>query len=291
METAEIKKILDAAFFDIDRFGRRYPYKITLVDGSEHIGSLARTDRSVDGTYIEICFKVHDNPNLWLEDPEYLSGNMKCLNPEEIMKLEVWSGYNNEKMHFIQEITRWLNNSIIRPHLNKPKHIYNIAFHHLLRWYPQISEAGLDTYELDFSERVSNWRVSRRAHKAIMAKLPDIKELTKGKITDILKEITHPEHNAPVAVIKDKLLALKDITEKNVEDILNAGYEVILISKEESKILNGGKKTDYTLDGKKEKGKGYSKSGSYSDRLNSIQAEIISKDEREHLIKTLKKYY
>jgi len=92
MNTTDLEQVLDAPYFDVDRFGRRLPYKLTHIDGSVFIGSLARTDRS-NGTFNEICLKVWDDPSLYMNDADYFSGKMKCFKPIEISELDTWLGY------------------------------------------------------------------------------------------------------------------------------------------------------------------------------------------------------
>ena len=44
------------------------------------------------------------------------------------------------KSHFENQIFTWLNNQEIRAQLETTNNLINIAFHHLIRWYPQISD-------------------------------------------------------------------------------------------------------------------------------------------------------
>jgi hypothetical protein len=54
------------------------------------------------------------------------------------------------------QILLWLRNNEIRENLESKRNIINIAFHHLIRWYPQSSTDGLDIYSLNAIQKIEN---------------------------------------------------------------------------------------------------------------------------------------
>lgn len=194
-----------------------------------------------------------------------------------------------EKQFFIREITNWLNQPNAREILSNNRNIIAIAFHHLVRWYPQVSSDGRDTYVLDILNQLENWRLSERAEFAIRAKMNELPvNIKKGHMNEEFKKLIHPEHNVPVKVKKLELLASVAPTVNHVHHVLETGYEVILISKEEAAVLNGNTKTLYPLDGAQRKGCGMSSKGNFHERLDAIDARIISEQNHQNLIQEIK---
>lgn len=72
-----------------DRYGRRYPYQIILQNGEQIIG-LYSGSSSKDGIFELIWFKVLENIDTWVNDPDYLKGRMVYLKPDEIVELDFW---------------------------------------------------------------------------------------------------------------------------------------------------------------------------------------------------------
>ena len=192
------------------------------------------------------------------------------------------------KLHFEKEIFNWLNKKEIRPLLETKGNLTNIAFHHLIRWHPQISDDGYDTYNLNFIDKIRNWEISMRGIIAFEKKLNHSDRLSSiSLINKVLIESTHPEHNVSVDSKKQQLLKLENYNLKTVQDCLNEEYKVILLSKEESNVLNGSVNKEYKLDGKNIRGIGLRTIGSYTERLNAIGASIATKQEKEALIRFL----
>ncbi len=193
-----------------------------------------------------------------------------------------------EKEFIAQEITNWLNQESIRNKLNISKNILNITFHHLVRWYPQISLDGRDTYGLSILNQLENWRLSERAEFAIRGKMNELPvNIKKGHMNEEFKKLIHPEHNVPVKVKKLELLASEAPTVNRVLDVLETAYEVILISKEEAAVLNGNMNTEYPMDGVLKRGCGLSSTGNFSERLDAINARIISAQNQQNLIQDI----
>ena len=193
-----------------------------------------------------------------------------------------------EKEFIAQEITNWLNQESIRNKLNTSKNILNITFHHLVRWYPQISSDGRDTYGLSILNQLENWRLSERAELAIRAKMNELPvNIKKGLMNEEFKKLIHPEHNVPVKVKKMELLASEAPTVNRVHHVLETGYEVILISKEEAAVLNGSMKTLFSLDVAQRNGCGMSSTGKFTERLDAIDARIISAQNQQNLIQDI----
>lgn len=192
------------------------------------------------------------------------------------------------KSHFENQIFTWLNNQEIRAQLETTNNLINIAFHHLIRWYPQISNDGRDTYKLNYEGKIKNWEISNRAIMAFNERLNQINEPYKGKTLDLaLKDSTHPEHNVSVNSKKSQLLNLEVPNLQNVRNCLNEEYKVILLSKEESRVLNGNKRNEYLLDGQNIRGQGMNTRGSYEERLSAIGAIVANQQSKDDFIRSL----
>ncbi len=192
------------------------------------------------------------------------------------------------KVHFENQIYSWLNNNEIRPLLEANKNLVNIAFHHFIRWYPQISDNGLDTYSLSYIDKVKNWEISDRAVIAFQERLNQINgRQSRSLLNQLLKETTHPEHNISVDSKKRQLLNLTRPNLSIVKDCLNDGYKVILLSKDETNVLNGNPRNEYILDGRIEHGRGMRVHGSYEERLNAIGATVIDQETKDKFIRDL----
>ena len=192
------------------------------------------------------------------------------------------------KAYFENQIFTWLNNSEVRPSLDISRNLINVAFHHLIRWHPQVSHEGFDTYKLSCIEKLRNWEISNRAIVAFTERLSQINTPCRMKmLNDVFKELTHPEHNVSVNLKKTQLLNLANPNLENVRSCLNNDYKVILLSKEESRVLNGKSTNQYMLDGQYQSGRGLSTKGSYTERLESIGATIVDFQSKDDLIRHL----
>lgn len=168
------------------------------------------------------------------------------------------------------------------------KSIIEVCFDHIIRWTPQISEDGRDSYGIDVLERIKTHRISNRLFKEIISEInsTDFSAVSnKNELNSCFNELKkrinkkiHYEHNPPVEVIKQKLMKIysekeDELNEEEIHKILTLKYEVILISQEEHKALDS--KAELNLDGKQFKGKGLKKSGEFDERLKSINATLI----------------
>jgi hypothetical protein len=192
------------------------------------------------------------------------------------------------KVHFENQIYTWLNNNEIRALLETNGNLVNIAFHHFIRWYPQISDNGLDTYSLNYIDKIKNWEISNRAIIAFQERLNQITgRHSRSQLNQILKDSTHPEHNISVDSKKRQLLNLETPNLNSVVNCLNDGYKVILLSKDERDVLNGNPNNEYILDGRIEHGRGMRVQGSYEERLNTIGAIVIDQQTKDNFIRNL----
>lgn len=192
------------------------------------------------------------------------------------------------KTYFENQIFNWLNNPEVRPSLDIGNNLINVAFHHLIRWHPQVSHEGFDTYKLNCIEKLRNWEISDRAIIAVTERLAQINAPCRLKmLNDVFFELTHPEHNVSVNLKKRQLLNLDNPNLENVRSCLNDDYQVILLSKEESQTLNGRPMKQYMLDGQYQSGKGLSTKGSYTERLEVIGATIADIQTKDELIRHL----
>jgi hypothetical protein len=193
-----------------------------------------------------------------------------------------------EKEIIAREITNWLDQDSIRNRLNDSKNITNIAFHHMVRWYPQISNNGMDTYGLGILDKLTNWRLSSRAYNAILERANELPiNATRAELNKALQSVFHPEHNVPVKIKKLELINLVNPDFEIVRQTLENEYEVILITKQEARVLNGRRNSNYQLDQQVVMGCGLTSSGSYAERLHAIQAVTIPRTTQEELIQFL----
>jgi hypothetical protein len=154
--------------------------------------------------------------------------------------------------------------------------MFKILLYHLVRWYPQVTFEGEDVYASSININTQNLPRTLRSNRIINNILESqAKDSEKRKQ---FKEHTHHEHNPPVHVKASELLNLSDesLTLDSVRNSLNDKYDVILITQEEKKVLNGKINTLYSLDGEQKNGCGFSKSGNYSERLEAINAVLIN---------------
>ena len=153
--------------------------------------------------------------------------------------------------------------------------MFKILLYHLVRWFPQVTNEGNDVYASSILINIQNLPYSHRSEIIINEILrSNISEAEKHKQ---FKENTHHEHNPPVHVKAGELLSLFDesLSLDSVRKILIDNYHVILITQDEKNVLNGNPKNLYKIDGFQTNGRGLSKKGSYTERLDAINAKLI----------------
>lgn len=185
--------------------------------------------------------------------------------------------------HFENQIFQWLDDENTRQHLIEAGNLVNIAFHHMVRWYPQISNDGRDVYALNVRQKLEHWEISNGAIESYKMKIQILENYTRSGLNDIFTQSTHPEHNISVSRMKSILLALNNPTLQDVRDCLNDNYTVVLISKEEKNVLNGNPRKMYQIDGRMVPGAGLSVNGEANERLAAIGA-VIDRNNRQDLI-------
>jgi hypothetical protein len=178
------------------------------------------------------------------------------------------------KSVFEHQISEWLTSQRLRALLTrtKKKTLAETSFDHLIRWYPQVSSDGRDSYGLDIVGRLENSMISLNAKNLLTQICGEFKG-SKKELKHILKKSVHFEHNAPVDVIKNKLIQLQQVDFNNIQTILNVGYYIVIITKEEENLLRK---------------KGYAKKGECQERLNAIGAILINEETKSELIQTIK---
>jgi hypothetical protein len=187
------------------------------------------------------------------------------------------------RAHFENQIFQWLDNENSRQHLTETGNLVNIAFHHMVRWYPQISNDGKDTYALGVMRKLENWEISRRAIESFKTNIQFRENITKSELSKIFTQSTHPEHNISVNRMKSILLGLNNPTLQDVRNCLNDNYKVVLISIEEKNVLNGNRRRMYKIDDQMVAGAGMRVNGEANERLTAISA-IIDHNDRQNLI-------
>ncbi len=135
-----------------------------------------------------------------------------------------------------------------------------------IRHFPDINSEDKKTYQkVELYKRYH--RISERAAKIIDTHYGE---------TD-LRQLLNYEHIVPVSVTINDLLNLGENPSLEAVSRVLGETEVIILSKEESKILDGNVNTMYQLEESKEYGKGMKSSGTKAERLNSINIKF---DER-----------
>ncbi len=181
----------------------------------------------------------------------------------------------NEIKHvFENQILDWLTNNNLRKLLirTKKKTLAETSFDLLIRWYPQVAKDGSDSYGLDILGRIENSLVSEKAQNLLLEICENFSG-SKKELKNRIKKAVHFEHNSPVDVVKNKLLMLQDIKIENVRYILNDGYSIVIITKEEENLLRSKKLI---------------KTGDFQFRLESIGAKLISEISKNDLINSLR---
>lgn len=196
---------------------------------------------------------------------------------------------------FVKKVHEYLHDPQIIQALKRRngKNLLETNLDLLIRWYAQVDDLGKDTYGYNILNRVQHFKVTERARDVLGRMMDKNKPLStiQSEFFKTLIKATHYEHNAPVDVIKKRLLKLGiNPTITRVEEVLRTDYEVIITSKEESKVLGGSKKKFYPLDGRATKGLAMSKTGNGNERLDAIGAGIISSTEKDKLISKLNVY-
>lgn len=171
---------------------------------------------------------------------------------------------------FQHQITEWLTNEKLRPHLTRTtnKTLAETSFDLLIRWYPQVASNGRDSYGLDIIGRIENSIVSEKARDLLVDIVNDFQG-TKAQLKQNLKKAVHYEHNSPVDVIKRKLIGLENVRLDEVKKILNEDYAIVLITKNEEELLRK---------------KGFAKTGSFKERLEVIGAITLDEKSKKELI-------
>ena len=174
---------------------------------------------------------------------------------------------------FEHQITEWLTNEMLRPHLTRTnnKTLAETSFDLLIRWYPQVAANGRDSYSLDIIGRLQNSMVSEKARDLLIEICRDFQG-TKKELKQNLKKAVHFEHNSPVDVVKRRLLSIEQVKSESVKSILNDSYIIVLITKDEEKLIRN---------------KGLAKTGGFNQRLDEIGAILLSDTSKNDLILTI----
>lgn len=172
---------------------------------------------------------------------------------------------------FEHQITEWLTNEMLRPHLTRTsnKTLAETSFDLLIRWYPQVAKDGRDSYGLDIVGRLKNSFISQNANNALIDICRDFQGTNAAELKQNLKRAVHFEHNSPVEVVKRRLLGLEHININIVKSILNDGYSIVLISRDEERLIRENK---------------LGQIGEFNDRLAKIGAILLNESSKSDLI-------
>lgn len=132
-----------------------------------------------------------------------------------------------------------------------------------IRQFPEITSDHKRTWK-NVSRYLKHLKISKRASKIIDKNISN-KELWK---------LLHYEHIEPISVTLKRLIELGINPSLNQVTEIMKDCEVIILSKEEAKVLDGSKDKLYDLEGKKVYGVGLRSRGTKEERMNSIGIEI-----------------
>lgn len=154
-----------------------------------------------------------------------------------------------------------LNSKYFRDNYSSPglKDILNQA----VRQYPEITSDNKRTWK-NVDRYTKHLKISERAASII--------DLNKGN-KDLWK-LLHYEHIEPVSVTINKLVRLGKNPSLGLVEKVMRNCEVIILSKEESNVIDGSTDKKYPLDGRLVYGKGLRAAGDKNKRLKSLNIEI-----------------
>jgi hypothetical protein len=159
-------------------------------------------------------------------------------------------------------------------YLTRPrqKNMVEILFAHLIRWYPQISLEGRDTYALGIEEKIEHHEISQDAIRSLR------EAMQRGESKESMKKLLHYEHNVPVDMVKKRLLELLNNSSADFESIkrlMDSSYEVILISKAEESMIRR---------------LGFTKTGTFDERMNAAGISLCDIDLKMQFLRALRAY-
>lgn len=146
---------------------------------------------------------------------------------------------------------------------NHSKHGLRDILKSAIRHFPDVNCENQKTYlKVELYKR--HHRISERAAKLI--------DNYNGK--GELHKLLHYEHIVPVSSTINALLSLGESpSRESVLEVLS-DTEVIILSKEESKVLDGNIDLIYQLEGSETHGKGLKSTGTKAERLKSINVKF-----------------
>jgi hypothetical protein len=154
---------------------------------------------------------------------------------------------------FVLHLQMIIENPSSARYLTRPKYknMVEILFAHLIRWYPQISFEGRDTYALGIEEKIEHHEISKDALRVLR------EAMLNGKNKKSMKKLLHYEHNVPVDMVKRRLI-----------ELIRAGRA------EESMI----------------KRMGFTKTGTFDERMNAAGIRLCDSNLKMQILSELKAY-
>ena len=116
---------------------------------------------------------------------------------------------------------------------------------------------------------MKNSFISQNANNALIDICRDFQGTNAAELKQNLKRAVHFEHNSPVEVVKRRLLGLEHININTVKSILNDGYSIVLISRDEERLIRENK---------------LGQIGEFNDRLAKIGAILLNESSKSDLI-------
>jgi hypothetical protein len=132
---------------------------------------------------------------------------------------------------------RWIANLIAKNNLDSSQSkIQKKHLHLLVRWFPQIDQEGIDSYEKYI--KCKNRKATNKSKKNLLEcenfsfSIEALKELD-SEMPDI-----YPEHNPPVSKVVEELKKIKGEKVESIISLFNRiEYQVIILTTKESKEI------------------------------------------------------
>jgi len=188
------------------------------------------------------------------------------------------------KNQIITQVTTLLNSNTSGIRTTR---MFKILLSHLVRWYAQVTNENRDVYAVSIDVALQTCDISERAAERIRQILGTTGLTRIEKVRKIKKEL-YPEHNRPVNAVVGEILELVEIDYENVKRILEEGYRVVIITREEARVLNGRTDKLYPVGDTMLLGAGLRDDGKAIERMAAIGAVYCPKKDIDTLIAELK---
>lgn len=160
---------------------------------------------------------------------------------------------------------------------------FKYIFNQTIRQYAEVNHNNTKTYN-KIELLITHHEFSERAYNLLCQELECEENINRENLIEMTNEehvrlnntiwnTLHREHIVPVSVLINNLLGIEELTLDAVKNIMQEN-KVIVLTKEESNVLDGSPNREYLLDGEYVNGMGMRNNGTRQERLDAIGAEI-----------------